>query len=201
MVRNVANLVPPFEIGGGHHGVSAALEFAVTVLEVEDVVVMGHGMCGGVQAALTRRFEGALAGAGGFIADWIDMLDDARDRILAEHGGALDRNVERAIEQEAVKVSLANLRTFPCIPEREAAGKLRLAAPTSRSPTACCTCSTKRRACFHRRSSNSQDVTLNLLQGPCDGSAAMAPDADVQHDDGEKCRRGAGPVGQSKPSP
>src|SRR3546814_4145780 len=55
-VRNVANLVPPFELGGGRHGVSAALEFAVTQIEVENVVGMGHGGCGGVQAALTRTF-------------------------------------------------------------------------------------------------------------------------------------------------
>lgn len=125
-VRNIANLVPPFEIGGGRHGVSAALEFAVTQLEVESVVVMGHGGCGGVQAALTRKFEGAPAGAGGFIANWIDLLDDARDRILDEHHGHVGREVEYALELEAVKVSLRNLRTFPCIPEREAAGKLKL---------------------------------------------------------------------------
>ncbi|WP_339708936.1 carbonic anhydrase [uncultured Sphingosinicella sp.] len=125
-VRNIANLVPPFEIGGGRHGVSAALEFAVTQLEVENVVVMGHGGCGGVQAALTSKFKGAPAGAGGFIAHWIDLLDEARDRILHDHGGRMDRDVEHALELEAVKVSLKNLRTFPCIPEREATGKLKL---------------------------------------------------------------------------
>src|SRR6187551_3086843 len=58
VVRNIANLVPPFEMGGGRHGVSSALEFAVTQLEVPEIVVMGHGACGGVQAALTQRFEG-----------------------------------------------------------------------------------------------------------------------------------------------
>lgn len=123
-VRNVAALIPPFEIGGGRHGVSAALEFAVTQLEVPEIVVMGHGACGGCAAALSRRFAGAPAGAGGFIAHWIDLLDEARDRIVAELGTGPEAT--RALEMAAVKVSLANLRTFPCIPPREAAGlKLR----------------------------------------------------------------------------
>lgn len=122
VVRNIANLVPPFELGGGRHGVSAALEFAVTQLEVPEVVVMGHGSCGGVHAALSRRFDGAAPGAGGFIAHWIDLLDEARDRIVAEHGDGPE--AAHALELETVKVSIANLRTFPCIPEREAAGKL-----------------------------------------------------------------------------
>ncbi|QPQ55687.1 carbonic anhydrase [Allosphingosinicella flava] len=122
VVRNVANLVPPFETGGGRHGVSAALEFAVTQLNVEEIVVMGHGSCGGVHAALSRRFDGAEPGDGGFIAHWIDLLDEARDRIAAEHGEGPE--AIRALELETVKVSIANLRTFPFIPEREAAGRL-----------------------------------------------------------------------------
>jgi len=122
VVRNIANLVPPFEIGGGRHGVSSALEFAVTQLEVPEIVVMGHGACGGVQAALTRRFEGHPPGSGGFIAHWVDMLDGARDRIVAEMGTGPE--AARALEMETVRVSIANLRTFPCIPEREAAGSL-----------------------------------------------------------------------------
>jgi len=124
VVRNIANLVPPFELGGGRHGVSAALEFAVTQLEVGEVVVMGHGSCGGVAAALTRRFEGKAPGEGGFIDHWVDMLDEARDRIVAEHGTGPE--AVRALEMETVRVSIANLRTFPCIPEREAAGTLKL---------------------------------------------------------------------------
>jgi carbonic anhydrase len=124
VVRNVANLVPPFEVGGGRHGVSAALEFAVTQLNVEEIVVMGHGSCGGVHAALSRRFAGAEPGNGGFIAHWIDLLDEARDRIATEHGDG--PAAIRALELETVKVSIANLRTFPCIPEREAAGRLRI---------------------------------------------------------------------------
>ncbi|NLS26265.1 Carbonic anhydrase 1 [Sphingomonas sp. S2M10] len=122
VVRNVANLVPPFEIGGGRHGVSAALEFAVTQLEVPEIVVMGHGACGGAHAALTQRFADADHGEGGFIAHWVDMLDEARDKVRAEHGEGPE--AVRAMEHETVRVSMRNLRTFPFVTEREAAGKL-----------------------------------------------------------------------------
>ena len=83
VVRNVAAMVPPFETTPGHHGVSAALEFAVQVLKVREIVVMGHGMCGGCQRGAdpgdARRRS---PGDGGFIADWIDMLDEAREPIV-----------------------------------------------------------------------------------------------------------------------
>ncbi len=126
VVRNVAALVPPFETNPGLHGVSAALEFAVQVLHVGEIVVMGHGMCGGCKAALTQELKGAEPGEGGFIANWISLLDDARARVVAEYGDDTSRRAGRAMEQEGVKVSLANLRTFPRIREKEAAGELRL---------------------------------------------------------------------------
>ncbi|WP_375390409.1 carbonic anhydrase [uncultured Sphingomonas sp.] len=122
VVRNVAALVPPFETGGGRHGVSAALEFAVTKLGVEEIVVLGHGACGGVQAALSRSLEDAPPGEGGFVAGWIAMLDAARDRVAAEHGTGAEG--QQALEQEAVKVSIANLMTFPFVRERVDAGRL-----------------------------------------------------------------------------
>jgi len=125
VVRNVAALVPPFETNPGHHGVSAALEFAVQVLKVKEIVVMGHGMCGGCQAALTQSMHGTEPGKGGFIADWIEMLDEAREPIAKEFG-TTGRTAERAMEQAAVKVSIANLRTFPCVREKESRGSLRL---------------------------------------------------------------------------
>ncbi|KQX20088.1 MULTISPECIES: carbonic anhydrase [unclassified Sphingomonas] len=124
MVRNVANMVPPFETTAGHHGVSAALEFAVTQLEVPEIVVLGHQSCGGCAAALTRRFQNAEKGQGGFIDDWMSLLDDARDRVIAEHGHG--EEAVRALELEAVKVSIANLRTFPCVPIRERKGRLKI---------------------------------------------------------------------------
>ena len=122
VVRNVANLVPPCEArAGGRHGVSAALEFAVTQLEVGEIIVMGHEMCGGCAAALTGQFDDAAHGEGHFIADWIEMLREARDKVRSEHGEDF-----RAMELEAVRVSLANLRTFPWVREREADGRLKL---------------------------------------------------------------------------
>jgi len=124
VVRNVANLVPPFEEGGGRHGVSAALEFAVTQLEVSEIVVMGHGKCGGVHAALTKAFDGSAPGAGWFIDHWVDLLDEARERVVAKYGDGPEAT--RALELETVRVSIENLRTFPFIPEREKAGKLKL---------------------------------------------------------------------------
>ena len=125
VVRNVAAMVPPFETTPGHHGVSAALEFAVQFLKVREIVVMGHGMCGGCHAALTQSMRGTEPGQGGFIADWIDLLDDARERVAAQHGTE-GREAERAMELAAVEVSLANLRTFPCVQQLEAQDKLTL---------------------------------------------------------------------------
>jgi carbonic anhydrase len=117
--------VPPFETTPGRHGVSAALEFAVQFLGVEEILVMGHGLCGGCAAALSRAMDGAAHGEGGFIASWISMLDDAQTEVAAKHGitGAV---AERAMELAAVKVSLNNLRTFPCVREKEGDGSLTL---------------------------------------------------------------------------
>jgi len=125
VARNIAALAPPYETSSGFHGVSAALEFAVTQLEVEEILVMGHGMCGGCAAALTGKFDDRRAGHGQFIADWVRMLDRARDKVRARHT-ELDREAFLDMEQEAVKVSLANLRTFPWIAEREKNGRLKL---------------------------------------------------------------------------
>jgi carbonic anhydrase len=125
VVRNIAALAPPYETTSGYHGVSAALEFAVTQLEVSEILVMGHGMCGGCSASLTGKFDDARPGQGQFISDWVHMLDRARDRVRARHSD-LDRAAFLDMEQEAVKVSLANLRTFPWIAAREKAGELKL---------------------------------------------------------------------------
>ena len=126
VVRNVAALVPPFETTPGHHGVSSALEFAVQFLKVEEVVVMGHGSCGGCAAALSEQMKDMPPGKGGFIADWITLLDDARAKVVHEHGDLDSAAARLAMEHEGIKTSLANLRTFPCIQEKEADGSIRL---------------------------------------------------------------------------
>jgi len=122
VVRNVANLVPPFESDGGRHGVSAALEFSVTQLNVREVVVMGHERCGGIAAALTGQFSNAPAGEGGFVSSWMQQIEGPAKEIAASHGTGDD--AARVLEEVGIRQSLANLRTFPFIAEREAAGKL-----------------------------------------------------------------------------
>jgi carbonic anhydrase len=125
VVRNIAALAPPYETSRGYHGVSAALEFAVTQLKVGEILVMGHGLCGGCAAALTGQFDDTEPGEGHFIADWVHMLDSARDQVRARHDG-FGPCAFLEMEREAVKVSLANLRTFPWITERERTGELKL---------------------------------------------------------------------------
>jgi len=125
VIRNVANLAPPYETTPGRHGVSAALEFAVTQLEVEEILVMGHGSCGGCAAALTGQFKEAKSGHGHFIAEWVGLLDEAAEQVRARHSEVTPEAILE-MELEAVRVSLANLRTFPWIAEREQAGKLKL---------------------------------------------------------------------------
>jgi carbonic anhydrase len=119
-LRNIANLVPPFETGGGLHGVSAAIEFGVLGLEVRHIVVLGHAQCGGIKASL----EGGELGTSGysFIDRWVDIVRPARDKVLASGTDTPQCD----LELDAVRVSLANLRSFPFIAEREQNGQLKL---------------------------------------------------------------------------
>lgn len=122
VVRNVANLVPPFEPDRGRHGVSAALEFGITQLGIKDIVVLGHGQCGGVQAALSRHHGERQNGF--FLDNWISLLDHACMAVVHEHGDTPDAVKE--LEFETVRVSLRHLMTFPFVAERLANGTLNL---------------------------------------------------------------------------
>jgi carbonic anhydrase len=119
-LRNVANLVPPFETGGGLHGASAAIEFGVLGLGVKQIIVLGHGQCGGIRAAL-QRTELKMQKPS-FIDDWMGIIGEARDTVISR---AL-ADPQRALELEAITVSISNLRTFPFIAKREKAGELKL---------------------------------------------------------------------------
>lgn len=124
VVRNVANLVPPYETGGKFHGVSAAIEFAVLNLRVRHVIVMGHSGCGGVKAALDQ--SAAIQTEAQFISRWMSMLDEARLRVVSAHQMAPQAEKLRLLELEGIKTSIRNLRTFPFILEAEDKGRLSL---------------------------------------------------------------------------
>ena len=126
VVRNVANLVPPYETSPGYHGASAAIEFAVMVLEVEYVIVLGHAQCGGITASLTGKFDGARPGEGHFIGHWMEMIAAARDDTVAAAAAHPDIDAQQVLELAAIRLSLANLRSFPFVAERIAAGSLKL---------------------------------------------------------------------------
>jgi carbonic anhydrase len=119
-LRNVANLVPPYETGGGLHGVSAAIEFGVLGLKVRHIVVLGHAQCGGITASLSGSNLGPEARD--FVNKWVGIIETAKEAVLASN----TPDPQHALELETVKVSLANLRTFPFIAEREKTGILKL---------------------------------------------------------------------------
>jgi carbonic anhydrase len=119
VVRNVANLVPPYQPNGGLHGVSAALEFAVNILKVKIIVVMGHGGCGGVTASLTKNDSPLI---GEFVAPWVKLLDSARERVIERN----PENPQFALELEGIETSIENLMSFPFVREKVEAGALQI---------------------------------------------------------------------------
>ena len=123
VIRNVANLIPPYEPDGEFHSTSAALEFAVQALKVKHIVVMGHGRCGGIKAALDAQFS--PLDAGDFIGKWMSMVapaaaDVTRNTMMT----ATER--QTALERISIRFSINNLRTFPCVNILEGKGRLTL---------------------------------------------------------------------------
>jgi len=118
VIRNVANLAPPYGPDGQPHGISAAIEFAVRSLRVRDVVVMGHAMCGGIQALL----NGAPAEVSDFVGQWVQLAEPARQRVMGEP----PERRQQACEHAAVRLSIENLLTFPWIRSAVEAGQLDL---------------------------------------------------------------------------
>ncbi len=121
VARDVANLVPPYEPDGGHHGVSAAIEYAVLTLGVEHIVVLGHSQCGGIGALV----DGGAHGAGGeFIGPWMSICQDEVRAVLEATEGESEEKRRRACEQAVILVSLRNLMSFPWVRERVEACQL-----------------------------------------------------------------------------
>ncbi len=123
VVRNVANLVPPYEPDGEFHSTSAALEFAVQSLKVKHIVVMGHGRCGGIKAALDPAAE--PLSPGDFIGKWMSLVGPAAEAV-SENKLLTDGERQTALERISIRFSLANLKSFPCVQILEGKGKLSL---------------------------------------------------------------------------
>ena len=123
-IRNVANLVPPYETAGNYHGTSAALEFGVRNLNAESIIVLGHAQCGGIRALLENA--GSEPNESSFVSGWMKVATNARNRVLSRMHGEPQDIVQRACEQEAILVSLDNLLSFPWILERVAQRRLEL---------------------------------------------------------------------------
>lgn len=115
VVRNVANLVPPYTPDGGHHSTSAALEFAVLSLGVKHIVVMGHGRCGGIRAVISPADPLSHTD---FIGSWMRGINDVA-RLVTRKDGESAAAHERHIERASIEHSLANLRTFPWLRMKE----------------------------------------------------------------------------------
>ncbi|MBZ8134717.1 carbonic anhydrase [Afifella sp. IM 167] len=124
VVRNVANLVPPYSPSSSQHGVSSAIEFAVQALKVKHIVVLGHARCGGIRAFAEQ--EQPLS-PGDFIGKWMSLIAPATERVAARHSIPAEEYLER-LEQASILQTLDNLRTFPFVAGREEAGELALHA-------------------------------------------------------------------------
>jgi carbonic anhydrase len=121
VMRNVANLVPPYAPDGKHHATSAAIEFAVLSIGVKHIVIMGHGRCGGINAVVE---DSEPLTSGDFIGQWMRDVRDVSSIVKEEHGEAHD--LQMRVEHASVEHSLANLRTFPWLRMRENKGEVSL---------------------------------------------------------------------------
>lgn len=123
VVRNVAAVVPPYSPDAKHHGTSAAIEFALLGLSIPNIIVMGHSRCGGIKAYIEASFDPERRG-GDFIGPWMDLISGARERAVERFGEQTGEALARAVEEEGIRTSIKNLRTFPEIARREAEGTL-----------------------------------------------------------------------------
>ena len=119
VVRNVANLVPPYAPDDQYHSTSAALEFAVQSLKVKNIVVMGHGRCGGIRAALDT--SAAPLSPGDFIGKWMSLVAPAAESV-SENSMMTAGERQTSLERISIRYSIANLRTFPCVSILEGKG-------------------------------------------------------------------------------
>ena len=126
VLRHIAALVPPCERDGKHHSASAAIEYAVTQLGIGHIVIFGHGRCGGIQASLSGQFAHSPECDGGFIHHWMEIIEPAREKVMAAAAISPDVDAQKALELAAIRVSMDNLRSFPFVREAETDGRLEI---------------------------------------------------------------------------
>ena len=128
VVRNVANLVPPYSPDGELHGTSAALEFAVQALKIRHIVVMGHARCGGVHAYVQRMRNPGVddpLSPGDFIGKWMTLITPAAEALPAQRDET-DYDYAERLAQVSIRNSIENLLTFPCVNILHGKGRLHL---------------------------------------------------------------------------
>ncbi|WP_407177873.1 carbonic anhydrase [Bradyrhizobium sp. STM 3562] len=122
VVRNIANLVPVYQPDSAAHGVSAALEFAVSVLHIKHIVVLGHAQCGGIRALIDKSEP---LSPGDFIGKWMAMFIKPGEVVEQRAHETIQQFTVR-IEKAAVFRSLENLMTFPFVRTKVESGQLQL---------------------------------------------------------------------------
>lgn len=125
VIRNIANLVPPYEPDSRHHGVSAAIEYAVNCLKVEHVIILGHSDCGGIHALMERTADRP---AGEFLEAWLDLAEPAKQAVCRQLQTSSDTTRHRACEEASLVLMLENLLSFPWVGEKVERGRLKLHA-------------------------------------------------------------------------
>ena len=112
--RNIANLVPPYNPDGDHHGTSAAVEYALKTLQVAHIIILGHSHCGGIKSGYKLFCSNQISHESIFVNKWLDILKPAYENI-SKNINRFDEGNNADLEKESIKFSLNNLTDFPFV--------------------------------------------------------------------------------------
>tara|TARA_B110000116_G_scaffold271823_1_gene293845 strand:- start:26 stop:682 length:657 start_codon:yes stop_codon:yes gene_type:complete len=115
--RNIANLVPPYNPSGDHHGTSAAVEYAIKELNISKIIIIGHSQCGGIKNGYYLCKNQETSRKTIFIDKWLNILKPAFTKVLHENQNISDNEGINNLEKESIKVSINNLIDFPFVKE------------------------------------------------------------------------------------
>ncbi len=123
IINNIGGLVPKYDTTGVH-GILSAIEYAATVLEVENIIILGHAKCDGIKMMMSDKFTASTNGLSESMKTWLSIASEARDAVKKEMVGKDEEAQEASCEQESVIVSLRNLIGYPYIAKRMKENKL-----------------------------------------------------------------------------